>query len=217
MDSAESSEAPSHHGVAPTAVKLLIAGGRGAGKTTFVQTAASCGVTAIVPGRCGADDRPAVSAAAIDIGRISLGPSLLVYLLGLPDHHRSRFAWDDLADNAIGAVVLADTRQLDGCFAAVDYLEHRRLPFVVAINEFDGVETHPCWSVRDALAVRWDTPIVTCDPRRRDATREILTALLRHAIARAAARPRGGVGRPHRLTIGTLSSRGHLSARSRNR
>ena len=119
---------------------------------------------------------------AMDFGRVSLDADLLLYLFGTPGQNRFWFMWDDLVRGAIGAVVLADTRRLADCFPGLDYFEERGLPFIVAINRFNGVLTHVVDDVRDALALNPNVPIVTCDARERESTKQTLIALVEHAM-----------------------------------
>jgi signal recognition particle receptor subunit beta len=172
----------------------VVAGGFGVGKTTFVgavseivpltteaqMTSASLGVDEPVQGKT-------TTTVAMDFGRITLDSDLILYLFGTPGQDRFWFMWDDLVRGAIGAVVLVDTRRLAACFAAVDYFEHRDVPFIVAINCFDGELRHAVEDVREALAIRPDVPIVLCDARVRDSAKATLIELVELAVAQATA------------------------------
>jgi signal recognition particle receptor subunit beta len=180
----------------PIALKILVAGGFGVGKTTLV---ASC--SEILPlqteemltdASIGTDDLAGVenkttTTVALDFGRITINSELVLYLFGTPGQDRFWFMWDELAEGAIGAVVLADTRRLDSCFPAVDFFEHRGIPFVIGVNCFNGQEQYTPDEVRQALDIDNRVPVIMCDVRERGSCKDLLIMLAEHAITVASA------------------------------
>ncbi|WFE41269.1 ATP/GTP-binding protein [Micromonospora sp. WMMD998] len=193
------SERPAGAAPLPTAIKILIAGGFGVGKTTMVgavsETRPLRTEEVLTETGIGIDDLSGVeekstTTVAMDFGRITLSDDLVLYLFGTPGQDRFWFVWDELALGALGAVVLADTRRLADCFPSIDYFEGRGTPFVVAVNCFEGAREFRLDEVQAALDLDPGVPVVLCDARRRESAKEVLITLLEHAMKLREARRR---------------------------
>jgi uncharacterized protein len=194
MASATTAEAGPGRPRPPVAVKILVAGGFGVGKTTAVtalseiapltteaeMTSVSAGVDdgSLTPGKT-------TTTVAMDFGRVTIDPSLKLYLFGTPGQDRFGFMWADLARGALGALVMVDSRRLDDCYAAVDYFERMGLPFVVGVNIFDGAMVHDLDTIRWALAVDRNVPVIAFDARDAGSVRDAVLVVLERALTRA--------------------------------
>jgi hypothetical protein len=183
--------APRRSPTLPTSVKVVIAGGFGVGKTTFIGSISEIDPIStealMTDAGVHVDDPTGVEAkttttVALDFGRITLDESIVLYLFGTPGQDRFAFLWDDLVEGALGVIVLVDTRRIDQCYPAVDYFERRRIPFIVAVNPFDGVLEYELDEVGEALDVPPHVPLVACDARDRAAVKHALVELLRYLL-----------------------------------
>jgi uncharacterized protein len=176
-----------------SSVKVVVSGGFGVGKTTFIdsvseitrvdteapisEAARQVDDTSLLPDKL-------TTTVALDFGRITLDPTLVLYLFGTPGQDRFSYLWDDLARSAIGAIVIADPRRIEDCFRTIEYFEHRAIPFLLAVNHFDGARWYGLDEIRTAARLDDSVPVLECDVRDRESVKKALLSLLDHVLVK---------------------------------